>query len=81
MAYNQNIFDVLNMSQSRNGLDPDKRHYQCTENKELVTCVRTIEISSKEKHFSISKDCPEIFDKITLSYKIGKPVIVKNINT
>ena len=80
MAYSQNIFDVLNMSQSTNGLDPDKRHYQCVENEGLVTCVRTLETSSKGKHVSISKACPEIFDKFTLSYKIGSQVSVKNLN-
>jgi hypothetical protein len=78
MAYNQNIFDVLNMSQNGkvggNGLDPDKRHYQCIDNEGLITCVRTIEMSAKGKHLTISKGCPEIFDRFTLSYKIGTPV-------
>ena len=81
MAYNQNIFDVLNMSQnakvSKNGLDPDKRHYRCVESDGLVTCARTNEHSIKDKHVAISKGCPEIFDRFTLSYKIGVVVLMK----
>jgi len=81
MAYNQNIFDVLNMSQAvSNGLDPDKRHYKCIEKDGHVTCSRTSENSATGMHVTISKGCPEIFDKWALSYKIGTTVTVKNLN-
>jgi hypothetical protein len=74
MADTQTIFDVLNMSQTGprppkpNGLDPDKRHYQCVE----TTCSRIYEIPANGRHVTISVRCPEMFDRLTLSYKLGK---------
>jgi len=79
------IFDILNLSNifwkkvpelpSPDLLDTSKRHYLCVENKDRTSCNRiyTKPIASGT-HVTISQKCPEFFDSISLSYKLGKNV-------
>ena len=79
------IFDILNLSNifwkkmpelpPPDLLDTSKRHYLCVENGGHASCNRiyTKPIASGN-HVTISEKCPEFFDGITLSYKLGKNV-------
>jgi hypothetical protein len=81
MSDDQSIFGILNLSNiiwygvplKPDDLDPTKRHYQCVENGSNTVCNRIYEKSAVNgKHITISRQCPEIFDSFTLSYKFKK---------
>jgi hypothetical protein len=80
---NQSIFDIMNLSNifwkdqtlESDDLDKNKRHYLCTESPDKIFCSRIYKKSTANgKHVSISEKCPEIFDTLSLSYRLGKKV-------
>jgi hypothetical protein len=80
---NQSIFDIMNLSNifwKDRTAEPDdfnksKRHYLCTESQDKIFCTRIYKNSSVDgKYISISEKCPEIFDTLSLSYRLGKKV-------
>jgi hypothetical protein len=80
----QSIFDILNLSSiiwkgapserssPPDPLDTTKRHYLCVENEGRTSCNRIYtKPIANGTHVTISEKCPEMFDNLTLLYKLG----------
>jgi hypothetical protein len=77
MADNQSIFDVLNISQKLK--ESPNRYYLCVKSEDQTVCYKYDNQPLKENGgvvVSVKQACPEIFDTLTVSYKVGKKVTI-----